>query len=49
MPLNMKMTLQPFEKWAINFIGPIKLQGNIGTRYIITTIEYLTRSASKRL
>ena len=34
--------LQPFEKWAIDFVGPIQPQGKIGARYIITTTEYLT-------
>eukprot|EP00253_Pinus_taeda_P017500 PITA_17500 len=36
--------LQPFEKWAIDFVGAIQLQGKkTGVRYIITAIEYLTR------
>lgn len=43
MPLNLKMTLQPFEKWVIDFVRPIKPQGKTGARYIITTTEYLTR------
>ena len=42
MPLNPQMMLQPFEKWAINFVGPIKPQGKMGARYIITVKEYLT-------
>jgi transposase InsO family protein len=38
-PLN----LQPFEKWAIDFVGPINLPGKCtGARYIITVTEYLT-------
>jgi len=45
MPLNLKMTLQPFEKWVIDFIGPIKPQGKTCAIYIITAIEYLTRLA----
>eukprot|EP00253_Pinus_taeda_P025684 PITA_25684 len=43
MPSNPQMTLQPFEKWVINFIGPIQPQGKTGARYIITVTEYLTR------
>eukprot|EP00253_Pinus_taeda_P030889 PITA_30889 len=35
----------PFEKWAIDFVGPIKPQEKAGVRYIITVIEYLTRWA----
>jgi len=42
MPLNAQMTLHPFEKWAIKFVGPIKPQGNMGMHYIITMMEYLT-------
>ena len=42
MPLNPQMMLQPFEKWAIDFVGPIQPQGKTGVRYIITTMEYLT-------
>lgn len=38
------MTLQPFEKWVIYFVGPIQPQGkNIGAWYIITMTEYLTQ------
>lgn len=43
MPLNPQMTLQSFEKWAIDFVGLIKPQGKTGACYIITTMEYLTR------
>jgi transposase InsO family protein len=43
------MTLQAFEKWAIDFVGPINPLGKCtGARYIITAIEYLTRWAKKR-
>jgi len=38
--------LQEFDKWAIDFFGPINPPGKkIGTRYIITTTDYLTRWA----
>ena len=44
MPLNPHVTLQAFDKWAIDFIGPINPLGKrIGSRYIITTTYYLTR------
>lgn len=39
------MTLQPFEKWAIEFVGPIKPQGRKVARYIMTMTKYLTRCA----
>jgi len=37
------MKLQPLEKWAIDFVGPIKPKGKIGARYIITAMEHLTQ------
>ena len=45
MLLNPQMMLQPFEKWAIDFMGPIKPQGKMGARYIIIATEHLTRWA----
>eukprot|EP00253_Pinus_taeda_P034714 PITA_34714 len=42
MPLKPHMTLQPFEKWAIDFVGPISPQGKMSAHYIIIAIEYLT-------
>jgi transposase InsO family protein len=44
MPLAPQLTLQEFEEWAIDFLGPINPLGKqTGTRYIITTKKYLTR------
>jgi hypothetical protein len=44
MLLMPQLTLQAFEKWAIDFVGPINPPGKCtGARYIITAIEYLTR------
>jgi len=43
MPLVPHVTLQAFDKWTIDFIGPINPPGKkTGVRYIITTIDYLT-------
>ena len=43
MPLNPQVTLQAFDKWAIDFVGPINPPGKrTSSRYIITTIDYLT-------
>jgi len=44
MPLNPQVTLQAFDKWDIDFVGPINPQARRSkVRYIITVIEYLTR------
>jgi transposase InsO family protein len=45
-----QLTLQAFEKWAIDFVGPINPPGkHTGARYIITATEYLTREVEARL
>lgn len=46
LPLNPIHTVQIFEKWAVDFIGPIMLPAHHShARYIITATEYLTRWA----
>jgi hypothetical protein len=43
MPLRPQVTLQAFDKWAIDSVGPINPPTKrTGARYIITTMEYLT-------
>jgi transposase InsO family protein len=43
MPLAPQLTLHEFEKWAIDFVGPINPLGKCtGARYIIIDTEYLT-------
>ena len=38
------MKLQLFDKWEVDFVGPINLLGmRINARYIITTMDYMTR------
>lgn len=45
-PLNPQVTLQSFDKWAIDFVGPINPPGKkTGACYIITVIDYLTKWA----
>ena len=44
MPLMPQVTLQVFDKWVVDFIGPINPPARIsGEIYIINAIEYLTR------
>lgn len=43
------MSLQPFEKWEIDFVGPIHPPGKkTGAQYIITATEYLTKWAEEK-
>jgi len=45
-PLNPQIMLKAFEKWSIEFLGPINPQTRrSGARYIITAMEYLRRWA----
>jgi len=44
MTLAPQVTLQAFEKWVVDFVGPINpLAKRSSARYIITTTDYLTR------
>jgi hypothetical protein len=43
MPLRPQVTLQPFEEWAIDFVGKINPPSKrTWERYIIRTMKYLT-------
>ena len=43
MPLVSQVTLQPFDKWVVDFVGPINPPWNkTSARYITTAIDYLT-------
>jgi hypothetical protein len=44
MPLHSINPSLPFEIWAIDFVGPfLKRDKWTGMKYIITTVEYLTK------
>ena len=46
LPLNPQVSLHPFEKWTIDFVGLIQPpRKKTGARYIITVTEYLTKWA----
>jgi len=44
MPLNPQITLKAFDKWAIDFVGPINPpRKKTGARNIIIATDYLMR------
>jgi hypothetical protein len=50
MPLMPQVTLQVFDKWVVDFIGPIHpLERRSRDRYIITSTKYLTILAEEAL
>ena len=42
MPLQPQVTLEPFDKWGMDFIGPINPPSG-QKKYIIVCIDYLTK------
>ena len=49
MPLSMNLATQPFEKWEIDFVGPISPAAiNSQARYIIVATDYFTKWAEAK-
>lgn len=42
MPLHPQISLAPFDKWGLYFIGPIELTSH-GKSYILVCIDYLIK------
>ena len=42
MPLKPQVLIEPFEKWALDFIGPINPPSK-GKRYILVCTDYVTK------
>ena len=50
MLLVLQVTLQPFDKWAVDFVGPINMPGKCTSScYTITATDYLTRWEEAKL
>ena len=42
MPLQPQVLIEPFEKWALDFVGPINLISK-KKRYILVCTDYITK------
>lgn len=40
MPLKPQVLIEPFEQWALEFVGPINLPSN-GNKYIMVCTDYV--------
>ena len=42
MPLQPQILIEPFEKWALDFVGPINLASK-KKKYILVYMDYVTK------
>ena len=47
MPVQPQVLIEPFEKWALDFVRPIDLPSQ-GKRYILVCIDYVTKWAEAK-
>ena len=47
MSLMPQVLIEPFEKWALDFIGPINLPSK-GKRYILVCVNYVTKRVESK-
>eukprot|EP00253_Pinus_taeda_P029098 PITA_29098 len=47
MPLKPQVLIEPFEQWALDFVGPINPPSN-GKRYILVCTDYVTKWAEAK-
>ena len=48
MPLHISLPLVPFEKWGIDYVGPVHPNSSRGMAYIVVATEYLTKWAEAK-
>ena len=48
MPLHISLPLVPFEKWGIDYVGPVHPNSSRGMVYIVVATEYLTKWAEAK-
>ena len=49
MPLHILLPLVPFEKWGIDYVGPVHSNSSRGMAYIVVATEYLTKWAEAKV
>jgi hypothetical protein len=47
MPLQPQIVVVPFDKWGINFVGPIEPSSQ-GKAFILVCIEYVTKCGEEK-